>query len=162
MSEPIRLLPPRIPPVDMVSGAWNREWYLFFMQIYERVGGANAPSNTDLAIDLFEDAGSSELQAQLNSLCHAALQQPLFPSLPLPGDDQTPPTVLPLPYDDQTPPSVCCPLPDDPHAELAAMRDQVAELTKTVDGALAGMNQMSAYVAELLKEIDALKQAIAS
>lgn len=145
MSDPLRLLPPRVPLTDPRTGLMARDWYLFFQQLYDRVGGANAPSNDDLAGDLFEDAGSGEVVAALYALTDAAGQEPQRAD-PLWPDDQTPPVTLPLCLDDQG-------------AELSALRAQVAELTKDLEGAQSGINELSTALAELLKEIDAIKQA---
>jgi hypothetical protein len=159
MTEPLRLLPPRVPLVDPKTGNMSRDWYMFFQQLYERVGGATAPSNADIAADLFEDAGSGELTAQLFGVSDDLHQAPPVVEA-LAADDQTPPLVPALGVDDQTPPSVCCLLPDDQTNEVAELREQVTALTDQLNGAMSGIDQLQSQIAELLKEIDALNQAI--
>lgn len=49
MSSPsIFFAPLRIPVVDTTTGLMRREWYLFFQALFDRVGGAIAPTPDDL------------------------------------------------------------------------------------------------------------------
>jgi hypothetical protein len=135
MSEPLRLLPPRVAFVDPKTGMMTRDWYMFFQGLYERVGGATAASIGDLTTDLFEDAGTSEVTALLGTLSDAMQQCPQ-PEQPVPQNM--------LLFENQ---DLC---------------SQVAELTKAVDGAYTDIGQLASRIAELLKELDALKQAVQS
>lgn len=105
MTEALRFIPPRVQLVDPRTGMISREWYLFLQGVFNRVGGANGASTTDITASLFEDAGSSETNALLFTAEQAAGQNPL------PADPQTLDLVL---------------------AELSAQRDQIAELIKAV------------------------------
>lgn len=44
----IKLAPPRVPITDPRTGAVTREWYLFFLGLFERAGGATGLSTTDV------------------------------------------------------------------------------------------------------------------
>ena len=48
----IKLAPPRVPITDPRTGTVTREWYLFFIGLFDRVGGSVGLSTTDV------DAGS--------------------------------------------------------------------------------------------------------
>jgi hypothetical protein len=146
MTDPIRLPAPRVPIIDTKTGFVSREWYMYFQQSYIRMGGADGPSTPDLATNLFEDAGSGEAVALLFTQGDEFGQLP--PSVVLPADD------------DQAPPDVPWPAENDPQNEVAALRAQVAELTKTVEGALSDINQLTSRIGELLKELDAINQTI--
>ena len=111
MSEALKFVPPRVPFTDPNTGVITREWYLFLQGIFLRVGGATGASTSDLSASLFEDAGSSETNALLFSAEQAS---------------------------GQLPPGVSIQLVDQLLAELAALRDQVAELTKDLDAIRQG------------------------
>lgn len=61
------------------DGTFVRSWFLFFQVVYDRIGGAIAPSNNEIDSSLFEDAGSSEVVAMLNDMRQ---QFSLSPSMP--------------------------------------------------------------------------------
>lgn len=82
----IALLPPRVPLVNPTSGVMSKEWYLFFQQIYERVGGADGASNTDLDLSQFNDAGIEEARLDIISLRDQIESVPLL-DIPLPPDE---------------------------------------------------------------------------
>lgn len=125
----LHFVPPRVPFTDPETGVLTRAGNLFLQGIYARVGGATGPSTTDLSASLFEDAGSSETNALLFSAEQAAGQWPpgaqsaLFEQLP------TDPPNEPIPNVDQL------------QAELAAMRDQIAEIVKDLDAIRQGQGQ---------------------
>lgn len=110
MTDPLKFIPPRVPLLDVRTGLISREWYLFFQGVFDRIGGANGPSVFDLSASLFEDAGSSETNAQLFSV-EQALNQ-------LPQQALTPIDVL--------------------QAEMSELREQVAELKKELDAIKQG------------------------
>ena len=105
MTDPLKFVPPRVPLLDTRTGLISREWYLFFQGVFDRIGGANGPSSTDLSVSLFEDAGSGETNAALFTLDQALNQLPQ-------------PAMLPA---------------DMLLAEVSDLREQVAELKKELD-----------------------------
>lgn len=113
MSNPLRFIPPRVALTDAKTGMISREWYLFFQGMFDRVGGASAPSIPDIVVAAETYPPSRESDATLYALEQA--------------QGQLPPTTE---------------RPDIAHliAEVAALRDQLAELTKTVDGIYQGTN----------------------
>lgn len=125
MTEALRFVPPRVQLVDPRTGMISREWYLFFQGVFNRVGGADGSSTTDIVASLFEDAGSSETNAMLFGVEQDAGQMPL-PYFPAPDVD------LPPAY---TPNAQI----DNVLAELSALQDRVAELVKELDSIKQGI-----------------------
>lgn len=111
MTDPLKFIPPRVPLIDQRTGLISREWYLFFQGVFNRIGGSEGPSTTDLSSSLFEDAGSGETNAALFTLDQAVNQLP--PDAPTPTYDQL-------------------------LAELSELRDTVAELRKDLDAIRQG------------------------
>lgn len=93
---------------------FTRPWFLFFQQLYDRVGGATAPSITDLDSNFFEDAGSGETNAELFAFQSEVRQAP--PSL-----DSLVQRI------------------EDLNNELAEQRALVAELIKTIQSLQQGV-----------------------
>ena len=91
---------------------FTRPWFLFFQQIYERVGGATGASSGDLSASLFEDAGNAETNAMLFSVERSLFQQPPMAALQVAVETLT--------------------------AEVASQRDQIAELQKDLDSVRQG------------------------
>jgi len=60
---------------------FTRPWFLFFQSLWQRQGGAIAPDTTDVEGSLFEDAGTSETNAQLYQLRQDLLQEPVVQQL---------------------------------------------------------------------------------
>lgn len=112
MSEALKFLPPRVALMDPRSGLISREWYLFFQAVYDRIGGATGPSTTDLSTSLFEDAGSGETNALLFELEQSVSQTPAQ-------------------YDQY--------VADALLAEVSALREQVAELSKEIEAIKQGV-----------------------
>jgi hypothetical protein len=81
MSGPITVIPPRQALVDE-RGNITRVWWLFLQEIFTRIGGSNAMTNT-------------ELEAAINE---AALA-PLAVVEPMPGD-VTPVAMITMPADE--------------------------------------------------------------
>lgn len=52
--------PSRIPLVDPKTGLITREWQRYFTGLYQRAGGAQGDSTTDLSESAFDDAGTEE------------------------------------------------------------------------------------------------------
>lgn len=119
MATALKFMPPRVPLADPRTGLISREWYLFFQGVYDRIGGADGPSTTDVSGSLFEDAGSGETNAMLFTLEDALEQVP--PDAPLPADDQ-----------DQAPRYELYML-EALTTELNGLRELVSELTKEVE-----------------------------
>lgn len=70
MSE-VNRQPARVPLVDPSTGTITREWYRFFEQMFNRVGGTFAPSNNELDSGLqfdVRESETSELAKRLNDL----------------------------------------------------------------------------------------------
>lgn len=111
MTDALRFVPPRVALVDPRTGLVAREWYLFFQGMYLRVGGADGGSTQDTVVSLFEDAGSSETNAMLFELEQASGQYP---------------TSQPLTVEQAL------------QAEIAELRDTVAEMKKDLDAIRQG------------------------
>lgn len=112
MTDPLKFIPPRVPLLDSRTGLISREWYLFFQGVFDRIGGSNGQSIPDVIQDLPDDAGLEELKAVTFSQ--------------LDGLGQLPPQVEAILV--------------DALSELHSLRDQVAELTKTVQDLQQGIN----------------------
>jgi hypothetical protein len=120
MTETLKFLPPRVPLVDPRTGLISREWYLFFQGLFVRAGGSVGSSTTDLSASMFEDAGTEEVKAALYK--HADDMGQLPPSLSLPAQDDLQPTQQLLVVFESI------------LSELQAQRDQMAELSKVIQG----------------------------
>jgi hypothetical protein len=91
------------------------EWFRFFHDLNERVGGVSGASNDDLSASQFEDAGIEETKALLARVADAAAQ--------VPPQEQA--FVLAL---------------ESLVSEVEEMRRQLRELTKAVEALQQGMN----------------------
>jgi hypothetical protein len=111
MTDPLKFIPPRVPLLDARTGLITREWYLFFQGVFDRIGGANAPTPEDLSASFFEDAGSGETNAILFTVEQALSQMP--------------PDAVQLVVDTLL-------------TEVAELREQVAELKKDLDAIRQG------------------------
>lgn len=49
----LKFVPPRVQLCDPRTGFISREWYLFLQGIFERVGGSNGQSTSDIAAGMF-------------------------------------------------------------------------------------------------------------
>lgn len=81
MSEGIKFPSARQPVVDVDDRGlqtFTRPWFLFFQQVFERVGGSISASTSDLANSLFEDAGSGEANAEIFATQQTFGQLPAF------------------------------------------------------------------------------------
>lgn len=111
MIDPLRFVPPRVAFVDPRTGMITREWYLFLQGVFNRIGGANGASSSDIVSSLFEDAGNSEINAMLFELEQAL---------------------------GQTSPPLLTPTTDTLQAEISELRDTVSELRKELDAIRQG------------------------
>lgn len=110
MTDVLRIPSDREPVVDPDTGRCTRSWFLFFAGILTRLGGVLGPG--------VEDAESFDMlgpNASLDAGLYAALQQ----IGQLPAYE---------PY----------PMPENYAAEIQFLRDQLAELTKEVQGIRSG------------------------
>lgn len=89
---------------------FTRPWFLFLQAVWQRQGGAIAPTTPDVEGSLFEDAGNSETQAMVFALAQDTGQSPLAQ---LVIEQQS--TLLAL------------------QTQLDETRDKLAELTKAVN-----------------------------
>ena len=100
--------PPRVPMVDPKTGLITREWDRYFSDSFTRMGGADAPTNTELDISMPEDSGVAELEmlarsidneyGQLPPSVSAAFdeigQEPFFPQQTASDYGQEPPIAM--------------------------------------------------------------------
>jgi hypothetical protein len=71
MSLVIKPPPPTVPFGRTIDGraiTIDQAWDLFLRALVERVGGTEAPSNTELALAQYDDAGLEEMKAELYRL----------------------------------------------------------------------------------------------
>jgi hypothetical protein len=113
-----------IPPIDPRSGQWNRQWLFFLQALWDRTGGAQGVSVSDLGIDLPEDSGVEEIKAQLFGVRDA-----LF---------MLPPASSAAASDDQAPPLPSVTPPDDPHARIEALEALVQRLASDIEAIRQG------------------------
>jgi len=133
MTEAIKFPSARQPATEVVGGqeVFTRPWFLFFQQLYMRTGGAIGENSNDIIASLFEDAGTGEVQAQLQTLTNAVGQEPpLVDVSSLDPVSQDPDPLGSIP--------ALIAQVEQMAAELSAQRDLVAELTKEVDALRQG------------------------
>ena len=73
MTDALKFVPPRVALVDPRTGMIAREWYLFLLGLYMRVGGAIAPSNSTLDEFLqfdVREADAGELGKRLDEISY--------------------------------------------------------------------------------------------
>jgi len=76
------LQPPRVHLVDQATGLVSKEWYRYFLDLQERVGGVSAPSNSELAESAPDDSGIEETRAELYSLRDSLMLGPIAEPTP--------------------------------------------------------------------------------
>lgn len=125
--------PARIPLVDPKTGLISREWYRFLDQTFQRLGGAQGQSITELTADLHDDAGIEEIKLELYRARDDGNQAP--PPLPQIADDGQAPPLQPQITDDNQAPAGAffIPASEDPAARLEALEAMVAELVKAIN-----------------------------
>lgn len=136
--------PARIPMVDPKTGQITREWYRFLDQTFQRLGGAQGQSITELTADLHDDAGIEEIKLELYRS----------------RDDgnQAPPPQPQIIDDNQAPPGAFFTPADDPAMRIDALEAQVAELGKAVSTPEFRLEAIEAQLAELIKAINDIRQ----
>lgn len=80
--------PYRIPLVDPKTGVITMPWTKFFQQVFERIGGAEGQTNTELVQDAYADAGIEEMKAEFFKLIDESRSGPP-PITQLQQDDQS-------------------------------------------------------------------------
>ena len=60
--------PPYTPFVNPATGSLTQEATIFLREIWMRVGGSSAPSNNDLSLSEYADAGIESIQADVYHL----------------------------------------------------------------------------------------------
>ena len=141
MTTNVRFMPPRVPLVDLDTGQITREWYRLFQNIMDPLFGGELegvllsyttgvdPQLTaqisSVAQDIGQYAPPQDWSADIARAGQEAGQQP--PSFDLS------PALAALAQDmGQLPPSLAI-VADMLLAEMSGLRDQVAELTKTIN-----------------------------
>jgi len=77
-----------VPPIDPRTGQWNRTWWLFFQDLWNRTGGSQGSTSAELRlndVDLDADSVSSDLQSALGDLAEINTVLQLAP-----GDQDVP------------------------------------------------------------------------
>lgn len=110
-ANPLFFAPYKVPLTDPQTGLMSRAWYMFFQSLFNRVGGTAGQSNDDILQGVPNELGSAELLALQSSAADAA--------------GQVPPTIPDATFDDLL-------------GELRQVRDQVAELAKSLQGLQQG------------------------
>lgn len=103
----------------------ERPWLDYLSQaLFNRVGGTSAPTNSELVVDMHDDAGLEELKSEFFKATDGLASMP-------PRTDQ-------IPADDQAPPGAFF-SPDSPQdARIQALEAEVAHLRATVHGLMQG------------------------
>ena len=70
-------LPPSRAPMVGANGLVSADWYRFFHDLTQRVGGVTGNGTEDLTLSQFEDAGIEETKAWLYKLSDDIAQNPL-------------------------------------------------------------------------------------
>ncbi|WP_455275171.1 hypothetical protein [Ralstonia thomasii] len=121
-SNTFTLLDIAVPFVDIHTGQLNPVWYRFLMNQFVRGGGAVAPTNNELSIELPEDAGIEELKASLYAVADRLDALPTAASVAAPDQDFPPIAQPPLFPDPDT----------GPEARIAALEAAVAALSTQI------------------------------
>jgi hypothetical protein len=86
MSESIYFAPIRTPFVDIRTGVINRDWYLFLLAMFNRVGGTIGPTPDDVAQSIAMGIDAANVQAVQAAQNDAFSVGPL-PIIPQPSFD---------------------------------------------------------------------------
>lgn len=76
MSDPIALIPPRVPFLDPRTGDISRQWFLLFAAIVNRLGSAEGMSVDDLALGTLTGNALPNLEALLLKFADASNMRP--------------------------------------------------------------------------------------
>jgi len=128
MPDQTNITPPRVPFTDLRTGLISREWYRFFLSLFNLTGGG---TNTVTLVDL--QLGPADQQQD---------EQRLYA---LTNQLETLPPVVPVV------------LPDDPSRLSDGLSDQVSEIQKQLDALWSTVNGYPVdQLCEVQKQIDAL------
>ncbi|MCP1679413.1 hypothetical protein [Kerstersia gyiorum] len=137
----IKLMPPRVQLMDPRTGLITREWYAFFLALFERVGGILGPGTNDLAEAVDEAAGVAELQAMLGNQIQGAMVAPPLAAMPASSGGMEPPI---------QPPAIATPMDQGPPRAVGP--------TQAPGDQQARLEALEALVRRLQQEIESLKQ----
>ena len=142
--------PPRVPMVDTKTGLISREWYRFFLNLFESSGGGEpTPSIPELQIGppslvlsdlVFPDDLSPPVQ--LNMSLPDDLSPPVQLSMSLP-DDLSPPVQLSMS------------LPDD--LSPSSVQSEVTQLSSQIQNLLLNPDYFSSQIMQLANEVVSLE-----
>lgn len=104
MSNPISIIPSRVPFLDPRTGDISRAWYLLILNLVNRLGGTDGQSTDDLAIGTLTGNSSPSLEGLLQALEKAQGSQPVqSTSFAIPNELLLQPAVPYYGIDDVTP-----------------------------------------------------------
>ena len=119
MATSLDLFPARVAFVDIGTGRLTQEGYRALQTLFLRVGGAIGPSMADLSIADDDDSGIEELKSETAKALDALALAPVAADMQF-GDALTPAAV------EFTP-------PDAPENEVSSLREQIAEMLRTIN-----------------------------
>lgn len=131
MANPLDLFPARVRFVDQ-NGLLTTEAFKALRALFERVGGASAPSNSELAVSDDDDSGLEEFKAEIaKSLdAFAMAREPVFEPFTDPMHrlvQEHIPLVDPAPLPQEHVRS------EDVLTEIASLREQIATLQTQIN-----------------------------
>lgn len=113
------------------------EWVRFFSTLVDRAGGTTGVSTTELVESAYEDAGLEEVKIGLYQLRDEFNQMPR--AVECVADESQAPQALFVGFDDPLTPAVQFSMPDDPMPQIQALSDQIAELVKEIQSLKQGL-----------------------
>ena len=140
----LSLQPTRVPLVDPQTGLITPQWYRFFSDTFERVGGANSPTIPEVS------TGVTNITNIVNEVSEEIGVAPLAPEPRAPDDDPAP-RYEPAPWPDDVAPPVATYLPPDDVTP-------VAQLVAAVEFLQTEVRSLAEQLAVALTQIQELKQ----
>jgi hypothetical protein len=114
------------------------EWMRYLVTLTERAGGITGVSTTELVESAYEDAGLEEVKIGLYALRDEFNQLPQV--VEFVADESQCPQYAPAQFDDPLTPQIQFVTPDDPLPQIQALADQIAELVKEVQSLKQGLS----------------------
>lgn len=114
------------------------EWMRYFVTLTERAGGTTGVSTTELVESAYEDAGLEEVKINLYNLRDEFNQLPR--AVEFIADESQAPQYEPLGFDDPLTPPVQLISADDQLPQIQALSDRIAELTKEIQALKQGLS----------------------
>ncbi len=111
--------PFRVPLVDPRTGLITPPWTRYFLQVFERIGGTEGQTNTELVQDQFADAGIEEMRQDVYRVRDELYQHP-------------PPTQS-SEYQDQAPPGAFFLPEENTNARIEALEALLAVVVSEID-----------------------------